>query len=135
MGRAYRGRLAYSRSRGPRRRARRGRCRGRRGQSAGVARPPRRPAAFAARPHTAAGPPPPAYPPRLRVDGGGPAADEAAERNAAVRGEVDGEARRRADGDEDRTAGDRGLLDELEREPAAYAEHVPGKRQQLLAVG
>ena len=58
----------------------------------------------------------------LRVDGGAPVAHEAAERHAAVLGELDGERRRRPDRDEHRAAGDRGLLDELEREPAADAE-------------
>ena len=42
---------------------------------------------------------------------------------AAVGGELDGERRRRADRHDDRAAGDRGLLHELEREPAADAEH------------
>ena len=74
-------------------------------------------------------------PPRLRVDVDGAAADEAAERDAAVGGEVDGEARRRADRDENRATGDGGLLDELEREPPADAEHVLGERQQPLPKG
>ena len=69
-------------------------------------------------------------PPRLGVDVAPAAADEAAERDAAVGGELDREARRRADRDEDRTARDRRLLHELEREPAAHAEHVLGERQQ-----
>ena len=39
--------------------------------------------------------------------------------------ELDGERGRRADRDEQRAAGDRGLLHELERQPAADAEHRP----------
>jgi hypothetical protein len=55
--------------------------------------------------------------PRLRVDVRRAAAHEAAQRDAAVARELDREARRRADRDEHRAAGDRRLLDELEREP------------------
>ena len=64
--------------------------------------------------------------PRLGVDVQPPVADEAAERDAAVARELDGERRRRADGDEDRAAGDRRLLDELERQAAADAEDRAG---------
>ena len=57
-----------------------------------------------------------------RVDVDAAAAREAAERHAAVGGELDGQRRRRADADEDRRAGDGGLLHELEREPPADAQ-------------
>src|SRR5207248_4187295 len=49
-------------------------------------------------------------------------ADEPAERHAAIHGELDRQTGGRADRDEQRTAGDGGLLDELEREPPADAE-------------
>ena len=62
-------------------------------------------------------------PPRLRVDGHSAVAHPAAERHAAIRRQLDRERRRRTDRDEDRAAGDRGLLHELEREAAAHAEH------------
>ncbi len=67
--------------------------------------------------------------PRLGVDVGRAVADEPAQRDAAIRGELDREARRRADGDDDRAAGDRRLLHELEREPAAHAER-PTRRAE-----
>src|SRR5439155_1333709 len=59
--------------------------------------------------------------PWLGVDVQPPVAREAAERKSAVTPELDGEARGRADGDHDRAAGDRRLLDELEREAPAHA--------------
>ena len=67
----------------------------------------------------------------LGVDVHAAAADEAAERDPAVGGQVDGEARRRADRDEERAARDRSLLDELEREPAAHAEQPSRERQPV----
>ena len=60
--------------------------------------------------------------PWLGVDVHAAAANEAAQRDAAVRCELDRERRRRADRDEERAAGDGCLLHELEREPAADAE-------------
>ena len=69
---------------------------------------------------------------RPRVDVHAAVADEAAQRDAAVRGELDGERRRRADRDDDRAARDGSLLHELEREPPADTEHVLAKRQQTV---
>src|ERR671935_382973 len=60
------------------------------------------------------GPPSARDPPRLAVDVHAAVANEAAERDPAVLGELDREARGRADRDEDRAPGDGGLLDELE---------------------
>src|SRR5579862_2879343 len=71
-------------------------------------------------------------PPRLGVDVRRPATDEAAESDAAVGGELDGEARGRADRDENRATGDGGFLHELEREPATHAEHMLRERQEVL---
>ena len=71
--------------------------------------------------------------PWLGVDVHPAAADEAAERDAAIAGELDRERRRRADRDEDRAPGDGRLLHELEREPAADAQHGVGERQPSLA--
>src|SRR3954452_21279004 len=70
---------------------------------------------------------------RSRVDGDAPVADEAAERHALRLGELDREARRRADRDEDRAAGEGGLLDELDREAAADAEDLALDRQPAFA--
>ena len=64
-----------------------------------------------------------------RVDVHPAAADEAAERHAAIAGELDRERRRRADRDEKRATGDGRLLHELEREPAADAQHGIRERQ------
>src|SRR5437016_4415912 len=74
-------------------------------------------------------------PPRRRVDVRGAVAYEAADRYAAVRGEVDGEARGGADRDKDRAAGYGGLLNEFERQPAADAKDIVGERQHLLPEG
>ena len=71
-------------------------------------------------------------PPRLRVDADAPVADPAAERDAAIRRQLDRERRGRADGDEDRTPGDRRLLHELEREPPADAQDVRREREQSV---
>ena len=68
-------------------------------------------------------------PPRLGVDRHPPLAHEAAEREAAILRELDRERRRRSDRHDDRAAGDRRLLHELEREPAAHAEDVLRQRQ------
>src|SRR5918993_9525 len=68
--------------------------------------------------------------PRLRVDVERAAADEAAERDPAIGGELDCEGGRRSHRDEHRAAYDRRLLDELEREAAADAENRTGQRQQ-----
>ena len=62
-----------------------------------------------------------------RVDVQPSAAHEAAQRDAAVVRELDREARRRADRDEHRAAGDGRLLHELEREPAAHAEDASAR--------
>ena len=75
------------------------------------------------------------HPPRLRVDVERPAADEAAERDPAVGGELDRERRGRADRDEQRATGDGGLLDELEREAAADAEDRVREGQQPVEEG
>ena len=69
---------------------------------------------------------------RLRVDVDAPAAHEAAERHAAVAREIDRERARRADGDDNRAAGNRGLLHELEGETPAHAEHLVRKRKEPL---
>ena len=59
-----------------------------------------------------------------RVDVRAAVADEAGERDAPVLGELDRKRRGSADRDDDRAAGDRGLLHELEREPPAHAQDV-----------
>src|SRR5207237_9980375 len=74
-------------------------------------------------------------PPPFRVDVQAAAAHEAAQRDPAVGGELDGEARRGADRDQDRAAGDGRLLDELEREAPADAEDRVGERQPVLEEG
>src|SRR5439155_6720044 len=71
--------------------------------------------------------------PRFRVDVEASSTDEAAESDSAVRGELDRQARRRADGGEQRAARDRSFLHELERQPAADAEHELRKGQQPRA--
>src|SRR4051812_19196902 len=73
------------------------------------------------------------YAPRLRVDVDASVTDEAAQRQPPVLRQLDCKRRRSADGDQDGTAGDRCLLDELEREPAADAENVAGKGQERAA--
>ena len=70
-----------------------------------------------------------------RVDVRAAVADEAGEGDAAVLGELDRERRRSPDCDDDRTAGDRSLLHELEREPPAHAEDVIAKRQETVEEG
>src|SRR5439155_19919243 len=70
--------------------------------------------------------------PRLGVDVHPPVADEAAERDPAVARELDRERRRRTDGDEKRTARDRRLLHELERQPPADAEDRVGEGQAAV---
>src|SRR5215207_1671719 len=62
-------------------------------------------------------------------------AREAAQRHAAVRGQLDRERARGADADEDRGAGDGGLLHELERQAAAHAEDAVVQRQQPVEQG
>src|SRR5581483_9716672 len=57
-----------------------------------------------------------------------------AQRDPAVGRELDREARRRPDRDDDRAAGDGSLLDELERESAADADDAVRERQTPLAV-
>ena len=66
-----------------------------------------------------------AHPPRVGVDVHRPAPREAAQRDALLGGERDGQRAGRAHGDEDRRARDGGLLHELEREAPAHAQHVP----------
>ena len=66
---------------------------------------------------------------RRRVHADAVVARPAAERDPLRLGQLDREARRRADADEDRAAGERGLLHELEREPAAEAEDRVAQRQ------
>ena len=90
----------------------------------------RRTARRSVRPRSRRSDPQPSDAPRLGVDVERAVADEAAERDPAVGCELDGERRRRADGDEQRAAGDGRLLDELEREAAADAEERAGERQQ-----
>ena len=70
--------------------------------------------------------------PRLGVDVHAAAADEAAERHAAIDGQLDCERRGCADSDEDRAARDGCFLHELEREPAADAEHCSRERQPVF---
>src|SRR4051794_27228020 len=65
-----------------------------------------------------------------RVDVEVAAAGEAAQREAAVLGERDGQRGRRADADEHRRAGDGRLLHELEREPPADAQQPVAQREQ-----
>src|SRR5205823_10298993 len=71
--------------------------------------------------------------PRLRIDVHALRPREAAERDRAIGGELDGEAGRSADGDDDRTARDGRLLDELERQASADAEHAVVERESVLA--
>jgi len=99
----------------------------RQARSASVS-PPRRASVFGAPNRLLA-------PPRLAVDVHAAVADEAAESDAAILGELDREAGRRADRDEDRAAGDGGFLDELERESSAHAQDRVGERQQACAEG
>src|SRR5205085_10856413 len=73
-------------------------------------------------------------PPRLAVDVHAVAPREAAERDTAVAAKLDGERRRRSDGDDDWTAGDRGFLDELEREATADAEDLVRERERVVRV-
>jgi ATP-dependent Clp protease protease subunit len=56
-------------------------------------------------------------------------AREAAQRQASVAGQRDGERGGRAHADEDRSPGDRRLLDQLERQAAAHAQHARVQRQ------
>src|SRR5688572_22212828 len=68
--------------------------------------------------------------PGLRVDVERAAADEAAEGDPAIGGELDRERGGRADRDEQWAPRDGGLLDELEREPAADTDDRVCEGQQ-----
>src|SRR5215210_3936101 len=63
------------------------------------------------------------YSVRVRVDVEGGAADEAAERDAGLFGELDRETRRCGDGGNDRDAGEQRLLYQLERGSARHQEN------------
>ena len=65
----------------------------------------------------------------MRVDVERLAADEAAERDAGFAREVDGQARRRRHGGDQRDTGEQRLLHQLERGPARYLQHRPRQRQ------
>src|SRR4051812_13757061 len=65
-----------------------------------------------------------------RVDVEVAAAGEAAQREAAVLGERDGQRGRRADADEHRRPGDGRLLHELERQPPAHAQQPVAQREE-----
>src|ERR1700729_777824 len=67
-----------------------------------------------------------------RVDVDLPAPREAAQRHPTVGRELDRQRTRRADADQDRSPRDRGLLDELEREPAADAQQVISERHEPI---
>src|SRR4249920_2349648 len=71
----------------------------------------------------------------VRVDVDCAAAGEARERQAAVAREVDGQRRRGADADEDGGACDGRLLDELEGQPAAHAQHAGVQRDEPVEEG
>src|SRR5262249_59384497 len=73
-------------------------------------------------------------PPRLAVDVHTAGPSEAAEGEPAVLRELDGQRRRRAHRDDDRTPRDRRLLHELEREAAADAEDLVRNREELVLV-
>src|SRR5207244_7480490 len=70
---------------------------------------------------------------RSAVDVQTAVADESAERYSLRLGQIDREARRGADRDEDRASGHRRLLNELEREAAADAEDRVAHREQAFA--
>ena len=72
------------------------------------------------------------YPPWFAIDRQPPVADEAAERDPTIPRELDRERGGSSDGGEDRAAGDRGLLHELEREPPTDAEEELAEREQAL---